>query len=721
MEDEAKPLLQRDWECERCTLQNPSSNYCCGACSVPKPSALRRGNNSHQASAPSRRRRDQSKLTEEQRQRIAKLKIPRGASYPDKAEPSKASILFTEAVDPHFPPDIASLYINRHSRQDGRPNYDITWQRYGDIDLEGYQPCLFAAEASSEHVTQGQLGNCWFVSALAVVAQQPHLIRRIVQHDALTPTGHYDIKLCKNGQWQTVRVDDWFPSRGGRLAYSKGKLGQLWVPLVEKAVAKLHGSYEALDSGTIAEGFAMLTGFPCESFRLNTRARPVSRSETVNVNGLAQAPIPQPVQPAANDDSADYLWTLMSSYRQAEYLLGASIEGQTEPEDGNEPIDLNPVLASGLLSRHAYSVLAVESIDDHGKHLRMVKIRNPLGRTNWRGNWSARSPSWRDHPVVHETCQPFNCADGVFWMSFDDFRVHFHNVDVCKVLSQWQEQRHEGYFPAHAEDVTTGFILRTPREAGDQIEIGLAQSSLRGGGGTGEITQDMSVIMVELDDPDDIPSGKVLFASKKRVAIYHSPYSMYTRDLQQSKYYLILPTSFNCLGQRPTRRQFVITVYTHEPIVMEPVTVTAEDTGHVLTMACQRGKKTEPFQDVGMRFYEFHSMFAAENLNLTQHMVVRIEVPEFENFISSRDKDILFVEASIPPLSRQFIAAYASIVPEVPANIRFQFNFRTEPERQAQVPPVRYPNMHWPREIPGARDRAREMIESEGCCGCTIS
>ena len=57
---------------------------------------------------------------------------------------------------------------------------------------------------------------------------------------------------------------------------------------MEKAVAKLHGSYEALDSGTIAEGFAMLTGFPCESFRLSMRSRPVAQSMTVDANGQPQ-------------------------------------------------------------------------------------------------------------------------------------------------------------------------------------------------------------------------------------------------------------------------------------------------------------------------------------------------------------------------------------------------------------------------------------------------
>ncbi|CAG7822174.1 unnamed protein product, partial [Allacma fusca] len=64
---------------------------------------------------------------------------------------------------------------------------------------------------SPSNVTQGSLGDCWFVSSISAVASKPELVRKLILTQEVDPAGVYILRLCKDGVWKTVIVDDLLP------------------------------------------------------------------------------------------------------------------------------------------------------------------------------------------------------------------------------------------------------------------------------------------------------------------------------------------------------------------------------------------------------------------------------------------------------------------------------------------------------------------------------
>ena len=82
--------------------------------------------------------------------------------------------------------------------------------------------------------------------------------------------GVYMVRFTKNGQkFQTI-VDDWIPcNRDNRPAFSQSHQNDLWVLLLEKAWAKIHGSYDRIRAGSAYESMRDLTGAPSYEYILN--------------------------------------------------------------------------------------------------------------------------------------------------------------------------------------------------------------------------------------------------------------------------------------------------------------------------------------------------------------------------------------------------------------------------------------------------------------------
>ena len=107
------------------------------------------------------------------------------------------------------------------------------------------------------------------MAALALITERPKMLEHIVLTKKVNKEGIYLIRICHNGVWKTIIVDDCFPcTEHKQLAYTKASRRQLYVPLIEKACAKLFGSYGALYSGYTEEGLQLLTGAPCDHIDL---------------------------------------------------------------------------------------------------------------------------------------------------------------------------------------------------------------------------------------------------------------------------------------------------------------------------------------------------------------------------------------------------------------------------------------------------------------------
>ncbi|CAE7760645.1 Capn15 [Symbiodinium pilosum] len=299
---------------------------------------------------------------------------------------------------------------------ENRRREKIWWQRFPEFMVVSD----FGFRA--EDLRQGGVGDCWFMSALAVVAERPDLILRLFGGEtARNSVGCYQVNLFLDGEWRAVNIDDRLPCTdqqrrpdGSGLAFSRADGQQLWTPLLEKAYAKAHGSYRAISGGEIAEALLDLTGCPTESIDFD--------------------------EPGFDPQE---LWERLVDFKAKSFPMGCATAG-------------NPELREvGLCGNHAYSILDVRELYDQrfvGKELgyggaqqdglvRLLRIRNPHGMGEWNGEWSDRSTEWTDSLSSALGCTGVD--DGTFWMDYTHFLMGFQVVDVCLAHRGW----HAASFP----------------------------------------------------------------------------------------------------------------------------------------------------------------------------------------------------------------------------------------------------------------------------------
>lgn len=80
--------------------------------------------------------------------------------------------------------------------------------------------------------------------------------------EEVNAAGCYLVDFYVNGVETPIIVDDWLPTKYGKPAFGSSKTGELWVCILEKAWAKLHGSYELTEGGLPTMASTHLCGVP---------------------------------------------------------------------------------------------------------------------------------------------------------------------------------------------------------------------------------------------------------------------------------------------------------------------------------------------------------------------------------------------------------------------------------------------------------------------------
>lgn len=132
-------------------------------------------------------------------------------------------------------------------------------------------PKAYNGRVDPVSVHQGCLGDCYLLSAIANISERPHLVRNII-HYADHKKGLYVVRLYFNGKFRYICLDNFFPvinpPRDGKryqvqVAFQQlNDSTQFWVAIIEKAYAKLHGSYQNISGGFEDQAMADLTGKP---------------------------------------------------------------------------------------------------------------------------------------------------------------------------------------------------------------------------------------------------------------------------------------------------------------------------------------------------------------------------------------------------------------------------------------------------------------------------
>jgi hypothetical protein len=295
--------------------------------------------------------------------------------------------------DTQFQPDDLSL------QRVASADYQVSqWSRITEI--AGSAAVLFPEDSNFQFPRECPPSFSWVFASLKA-AVEPAFIRSLITPQQINPSGVYTVKVFVDGAWRFVVVDDFLPlKKDGSFAFTAPAEGKYYWPcIIEKAIAKLHSGYQALDQDVQVR-------HPIE------RKTSCATTMTDFCGGVG---ISRDLH--HEEFNADDWWrTLLDLYTSRAKLIGTSLN-----DDG-------VTLSHGIVPRHSYEITQVKQVNG----FRLLQLQSSWVERTWNGEWASKSVLWEQHPDVAEALDIKNLIGNAFWMPYTKFLQVFSSVHLCR-------------------------------------------------------------------------------------------------------------------------------------------------------------------------------------------------------------------------------------------------------------------------------------------------
>ena len=341
-------------------------------------------------------------------------------------------------LDEIFPPNINSLIkgyhpINKTKNKKIKANNigeiilkdykDISWKRDSELINNNINNIFPQDNILINRIIYNKLSNPNLFYALNILGANPEKIKKLFINTKKDSTCIFGVKLCHNGHLEQVVIDDFFPynQKNNSKAFLSEEKGYLWPQILEKAYAKLYGSYNLISDKSMEN---IMKDFTC-------------------------APV------ITIDYFGDNLGNeLIDAYKNGWIILGGT--GDTPASQilikdlGLDPKTDHEILLIYKLTNENINQISTNSlnISTNDDYNIVLKIRNLNGKIEWIGDWSEYSGLWNDN---FKNILNYNSNEKNFYMNLKDFKLYFSKIKICKYnenykyKSQIVHQEKEGY------------------------------------------------------------------------------------------------------------------------------------------------------------------------------------------------------------------------------------------------------------------------------------